>query len=140
MLEPDVGKVFRIFICNPTKPPFSTAAPNTTQSNDEGSSADGLVLRLIGRAKTRVMRETTVVVPNGSDTSRTTTHREVISEEKDFLSYEVQLASFGGKATTGSHGYPFSVMLPPGLPPSMQVRGDRSTLPHCLCSRLGQRA
>ena len=111
-------------------PPNSapTAAPKPTQSNDEGSSADGLVLRMVGLATTRVMRETTVITPNGNNANHTTTHREVISEEKDFLSYEVQLASFGGKATTGSHGYPFSVMLPRGLPPSMQVRGDRSTL------------
>ena len=73
------------------------------------------------------MRETTIVMPAG-DGSHTTTHREVVSEQNDFLSYEVQLASFEGRATTGSHSYPFSVMLPPSLPSSMQVRGDRSNL------------
>lgn len=71
------------------------------------------------------MRETTVIIPSG-DGNRTTTHREAVSEQKDFLSYEVHLATFGGRMTAGSHSYPFSVMLPPGLPSSMQVRGDRS--------------
>lgn len=56
--------------------------------------------------------------------SQTYRHREMITEKKEFLSYDVQLASFGGTAASGSHNFPFSVMLPPGLPPSMKVRLD----------------
>lgn len=107
-------------------------APNATQNNAEGSSADGLVLRLIGLARTRAMRETTIIIPSGN-ANHTTTHREVVSEQKDFLSYEVHLATFDGRTTTGSHSYPFSVMLPPGLPSSMQVRGNLSNSSCHLC-------
>lgn len=98
----------------------STVAPDTTQHSSEGS-AEGLVLRLIGLARTRAMRKTSIIVP-GSDGARSTTHREVVTERKDFLSYEVHLASFDGRAANGTYSYPFSVLLPPGLPSSMQVR------------------
>lgn len=54
--------------------------------------------------------------------AQTYTHREMITETNEFLSHEVQLASFGGKAAAGTHNIPFSVMLPSELPPSMEVR------------------
>lgn len=95
--------------------------PNNLQKNAEGSSANELVLRLFGVAKTTVMYDTTNMAHNNSN-AQSYTHREMLREKKEFLSYEVQLASFGGKAASGSHNFPFSVMLPPGLPPSMKVR------------------
>ncbi|CAM9761348.1 unnamed protein product, partial [Laminaria digitata] len=100
-----------------------TVAPDTTQHSSEGS-AEGLVLRLIGLARTRAMRKTSIIIPS-SDGARSTTHREVVTERKDFLSYEVHLASFDGRATNGTYSYPFSVLLPPGLPSSMQERGPQ---------------
>ncbi|CAM9445359.1 unnamed protein product [Ectocarpus sp. 6 AP-2014] len=42
-------------------------------------------------------------------------------EDKEILSYDVQLGLFGGKAASGVHNFPFSVTLPAGLPPSMTV-------------------
>ncbi|CAN0513484.1 unnamed protein product [Ectocarpus sp. 12 AP-2014] len=42
-------------------------------------------------------------------------------EDKEILSYDVQLESVGGKAASGVHNFPFSVTLPAGLPPSMTV-------------------
>ena len=66
------------------------------------------------------MYDTTNMAHNNSN-AQSYTHREMLREKKEFLSYEVQLAAFGGKAASGSHNFPFSVMLPPGLPPSMKV-------------------
>ncbi|CAN0498687.1 unnamed protein product, partial [Scytosiphon promiscuus] len=68
-----------------------------------------------GRAPTRVARD------NGQDEGRSVYHTK-----KDFLSFEFQLTSFGGKAAAGSHNFPFSLTLPPGLPSTMKVRGDGS--------------
>lgn len=79
------------------------------------------MLRLFGVAKTRVMYDTTNMAHNGNN-SQSYTHREMLTEKKEFLSYDVQLAAFGGTAASGSHNFPFSVMLPPGLPPSMEVK------------------
>lgn len=93
---------------------------DNVQNNEEGSSADELVLRLYGVAKTRVMYDTTNMAHNNSN-AQSYTHREMLTEKKEFLSYDVQLAAFGGKAASGSHSFPFQVMLPPGLPPSMEV-------------------
>lgn len=91
------------------------AMPNTAQKKTEGSSAKELTLRLVGTATTRVYLEG----------QRDTFGRTEYSEDSDeFLSYEVQLACFDRKATTGIHNFPFSIMLPPGLYPSMKVRKD----------------
>lgn len=79
------------------------------------------MLRLFGVAKTRVMYDTTNMAHNNAGNPQSFQHREMLTEKKEFLSYDVQLAAFGGKAALGSHNFPFSVMLPPGLPPSMKV-------------------
>ena len=42
----------------------------------------------------------------------------------EFLSYEMKLRSFDGAAANGTYSFPFSVMLPLGLPSSMKVRYD----------------
>ena len=84
----------------------------TAQNNAEGSSADALVMRLIGLAKTRIVRE------NGHNNNRS-----YYGAREEFLSFEFQLASFGGKAAAGSHNFTFSLVLPPGLPSSMKVSG-----------------
>ncbi|CAM9445217.1 unnamed protein product [Ectocarpus sp. 6 AP-2014] len=97
---------------------------NVSAKNEEGSSADELVLRLYGVAKTRVMYDTTNMAHNNSN-AQSYTHREMLTEKKEFLSYDVQLAAFGGKAASGSHSFPFQVMLPPGLPPSMEENGSQ---------------
>lgn len=112
-LQPDTHMVLP-HIRNITDAP--TAAPNTVQTSPEGSSAKELTLRLVGTATTSV--------PNGE---QDTVGREKKSTDSDeFLSYEVQLTCFNGKATAGTHSFPFSMMLPPGLHSSMQVRRDRS--------------
>ena len=84
----------------------------TAQNNAEGSSADALVMRLIGLAKTRIVRE------NGHNNNRS-----YYGAREEFLSFEFQLTSFGGKAAAGSHNFTFSLVLPPGLPSSMKVSG-----------------
>ncbi|CAM9692644.1 unnamed protein product [Scytosiphon promiscuus] len=101
-----------------------TVHVNVSSKNAEGSSANELVLRLVGEAKTCVMYDTTNMAHNGNN-AQSFNHREMLREKKDFLSYEVNLAAFGGKATPGSHNFPFSVMLPPGLPPSMKEDGSQ---------------
>lgn len=111
---------------SPHSHPCSTpCSPNTSganmQKDAEGSSANELVLRLVGTAKTCVMYDTTNMAHTGNN-SQSFTHREMLREKKEILSYEVNLAAFGGKAASGSHNFPFSVMLPPGLPPSMKVQ------------------
>lgn len=88
---------------------------------DAGTSANTLVLTLVGLAKTRVMYKATGIVPTTSGAAPYT-HRDNSSEDIEFLGYDVQLASFGEKAAPGVHSFPFSVVLPPGLPPSMKVR------------------
>ncbi|CAM9376576.1 unnamed protein product, partial [Hapterophycus canaliculatus] len=92
--------------------------------NADGSSADELVLRLVGAAETCVMHDKTNTTHNGTS-SQTYNGRERVWETKEFLSYEVKLAAFGGKAASGSHSFPFSLMLPPGLPPSMKEDGSQ---------------
>lgn len=115
------------FFCCPSSPltylQHPCLLPGNAQRNAEGSSANELVLRLFGVAKTRVMYDTTNMTHNNSN-AQSYTHREMLTEKKEFLSYDVQLANFGGTAASGSHSFPFSVMLPPGLPPSMEVRLD----------------
>lgn len=93
--------------------------PITAQSDSKGSSAKELKLQLVGTAKTSVSYRDYVV----SSELPTPTHEETNDE---FLTYEVQLACFDGKATAGTHSFPFSIMLPPGLYSSMKVRRDRS--------------
>eukprot|EP00904_Undaria_pinnatifida_P000771 jgi/Undpi1/10695/HiC_scaffold_29.g13143.m1 len=80
-------------------------------SKTEGISAERLTLRLVGLAKTRVKCE------SGSGKNKSET---VYNDGDEFLSYNIQLASFGGTARPGSHSFPFSVMLPPDLPASMK--------------------
>lgn len=79
------------------------------------------MLTVVGLAKTRVMYKATGIVPTESGVAPYT-HRDNSNEDIEFLSYDVQLASFGGKAASGVHSFPFSVVLPPELPPSMKVR------------------
>lgn len=81
------------------------------QKNNKESSADELKLRLVGLVKTAVEYST----GQGEE-------KKVTREDKEILSYDVQLGSFGGKAASGVHNFPFSVTLPEGLPPSMTVR------------------
>ncbi|CAN0471039.1 unnamed protein product, partial [Ectocarpus sp. 8 AP-2014] len=78
--------------------------------NNKESSADELKLRLVGHVKTAVEYST----GKGEET-------KMAREDKEILSYDVQLGSFGGKAASGVHNFPFSVTLPAGLPPSMTV-------------------
>jgi len=82
------------------------------QKNNKESSADDLKLEMIGQTKTRVVYHT------GSGDDR---QRHEAKETKVFLSYEMKLADFDGKAASGVHSFPFSVTLPGGLPPSMKV-------------------
>ena len=76
------------------------------------------MLRLVGLARTRIVRNNS----NG----RNSNDRTVYTAKDEFLSFDIQLASFEGKAAAGSHSFPFSLMLPPGLPSSMKVRRDRA--------------
>ncbi|CBJ32135.1 hypothetical protein Esi_0309_0042 [Ectocarpus siliculosus] len=78
--------------------------------NNKESSADELKLRLVGHVKTAVDYST----DKGEET-------KMAREDKEILSYDVQLGSFGGKAASGVHNFLFSVTLPAGLPPSMTV-------------------
>ncbi|CAM9308338.1 unnamed protein product [Ectocarpus sp. 4 AP-2014] len=78
--------------------------------NNKESSADELKLRLVGHVKTAVEYSTS----KGEET-------KMAREDKEILSYDVQLGSFGGKAASGVHNFPFSVTLPAGLLPSMTV-------------------
>lgn len=67
------------------------------------------------------MYDSTNMAHNGTN-AQTYNNRQIIVESNEFLSYDVQLASFGGKAASGNHSFPFSVKLPSSLPPSMEVR------------------
>lgn len=89
----------------------------TAQKNNKESSADELKLQMVGQTKT------TVIYYTGSGDNR---QRRTAKETKDSFSYDVQLASFGGKAASGVHNFPFSMTLPVGLPPSMKVRCEIS--------------
>lgn len=90
------------------------------EQKDAGTAANALVLTVVGLAKTRVMYKATGIVPTTSGVAPYT-HRDNYNEDIEFLSYDVQLASFNGKASSGVHSFPFSVVLPPDLPPSMKV-------------------
>lgn len=79
------------------------------------------MLRLVGLAKTRAMYKATGVVPT-MDGAAPYTHRDTMSEDMEFLGYDVTLRSFGGKVGSGEYTIPFAVVLPPSLPPSMKVR------------------
>ncbi len=85
-----------------------------------GSPADALVLTVVGMAKTRVMEKATAPVPTTSGVAPMTVPIN-FTEDIEFLGYDVHLTSFGGKAAPGVHTFPFSVVLPPTLPPSMFV-------------------
>ncbi|CAM9398876.1 unnamed protein product [Hapterophycus canaliculatus] len=95
-------------------------------AKDGGSPAGDLVLRLVGLAKTRAMYEAVGVLPTVSGAS-TYTHRDTMSEDMEFLGFDVTLRSFGGKVDAGEYVIPFAVVLPPSLPPSMkEIGGDGS--------------
>lgn len=82
------------------------------QKNNKESSADDLKLQMVGQTKT------TAIYYVGTGDNR---QRRTANETKEFISYDVQLASFGGKAASGVHTFPFSITLPAGLPPSLKV-------------------
>ena len=86
------------------------------------------MLRLVGLAKTHTIRDR----QNDHNHDR---------QQNNFLSHEMQLASFGGRVAVGSHRFPFSLVLPEGLPSSMEVRGDLSGLflAYCACVRAAHR-
>lgn len=46
----------------------------------------------------------------------------MISQSKDILEYDLQLAKFGGRAEFGNHVFHFALVLPMNLPSSMKVR------------------
>lgn len=50
------------------------------------------------------------------------TVKKVATEEVEHLSHDVKLASFGGKASSGTHSSSFSFMLAVGVPPTTKVR------------------
>ncbi|CAB1111736.1 unnamed protein product [Ectocarpus sp. CCAP 1310/34] len=95
-------------------------------AKDAGSPAGSLVIRLVGLAKTRAMFIATGVVPTTSGAAPYT-YRDMLSEDVEFLGYDVQLADFGGKAASGEHTYDFSVTLPPSLPASMKEQGGNGS-------------
>lgn len=45
----------------------------------------------------------------------------VDEDQKDIILYDIQLATLQRTAVSGVQSFPFSVVLPPGLPPSMEV-------------------
>lgn len=65
---------------------------------------------MVGRTKTAA-----TYTPEGDDP-------KVAKEETEHLSHDVQLPSFGGKATSGTHRFPFSLILAADVPPTMKVR------------------
>ncbi|CAM9286211.1 unnamed protein product [Ascophyllum nodosum] len=84
----------------------------------ERSSADELILKLIGKASNLVYHQVFSAGPDGG-----TMVRQPIWQHEEIISYESQLTAFGGKAAPGRHSYPFSVALPPRLPPTMKEIG-----------------
>lgn len=87
------------------------------------------MLTVVGLAKTRVMYQATGIVPTTSGVAPYT-HRDNSNEDLIILNYDVQLASFGGKAPSGEHNFPFSVVMPSELPPSMKVRARKLAVFH----------
>lgn len=83
--------------------------PAYVQKNNKESSANGLKIQLVGLTKTEAVD------------SRFNREEESYKETNVFLSFDVQLASFGGKAASGVHSFPFAIMLPVDLPPSLLV-------------------
>lgn len=45
----------------------------------------------------------------------------VDEDQKDIILYDIQLATLQRKAVPGVQSFPFSLVVPPGLAPSMQV-------------------
>lgn len=91
------------------------------EQGDAGSPAGDLVLRLVGLAKTRAMYKATGIVPTLSGAAPYTL-RDTMSQDMEFLGYDMPLRSFGGRVAAGEYAIPFAVVLPPSLPPSMKVR------------------
>lgn len=117
-----------IYSCASRLKPFSpNPQKQTWPQKDAGTSATALVVTVVGLAKTRAMYKATGIVPTASGAAPYT-HRDNSAEDIEFLSYDVQLASFGGKAAAGVHSFPFSVVLPSELPPSMKVRKPLAVL------------
>ena len=92
------------------------------QEEDDRSQENHVItLTLIGRAKTRTivhMRAPLVLDEGGG--GEATSH--VDDDHKDIINYNIQLTTLQRKAVSGIQSFPFSVVLPPGLPPSMQAR------------------
>ncbi|CAM9920917.1 unnamed protein product [Pylaiella littoralis] len=102
-----------------------TVTVNVT-AKDAGTSADALVLRVVGLIKTRSITKSTGLYATVSGAAAYTDH-QVMSEDMEFLGYDVHLASFGGKMAAGEHSFPFSVVLPSELPPSMKDQGGEGS-------------
>lgn len=111
-------KYFLLFSAEPTRAFFQ---------KDAGTSADALVLRVVGLIKTRSITKSTGLYATVSGAAAYTDH-QAMSEDMEFLGYDVHLASFGGKMAAGEHSFPFSVVLPSELPPSMKVPIHGSTI------------
>lgn len=91
--------------------------PGVVQKNNKESSADDLKLQMVGQTKTKVVYHT------GTGDNR---RRHEARETKEFLSYDMKIADFDGKVASGIHSFPFSVTLPEGVPPSMEVGCETS--------------
>lgn len=79
------------------------------QSESDGTSAEAVVIELIGKAKAHVVYYTHQ-------------SRNVSYKSEKFLKFDTQLGSFGGHAPTGVHTFPFGLQLPATIPSSMKVR------------------
>lgn len=66
---------------------------------------------MVGRTKTAVKYKA-----RSEDDSE-----KIEREEIEHLSHDAQLASFGGKASSGTHSFPFAFTLPADAPPTMNV-------------------
>lgn len=102
------------------------------QSDSDGIAADELILQLLGKAATRVVRtytkskDWTGDKSSLSSVSNSVKDRQVMTDSKEFLKFDVKLAAFGERVTSGKHSFPFAITLPPNLPSTMKVRCARS--------------
>lgn len=84
-----------------------------SQSDTKGTAAGEFTLELLGAAHTKVH------YMEGSGDSR---QRRTAKETQELLQVALPLAAFGGKVDGGDHKFPFGgLMLPPTVPPTMQV-------------------
>lgn len=103
------------------------------QKRDQGTPANDLVLQIRGKATTAC---TTVIaycdindhnnVPSEKSAPRKSNalsdQNNGTSDARDFLVFDLPLASFGGVASPGVHVVPFAVVLPDMLPSTMKVQ------------------